>query len=81
MELTLGNQIKELRKQKNMTQEQLAEALGLTAQSVSKWETGLGYPDMTLIPILANIFGVSLDTLFGYDTAKLDEKIEAIIKR
>lgn len=80
MELTLGNQIKELRKQKNMTQEQLAEALGLTAQSVSKWETGLGYPDMTLIPILANIFGVSLDTLFGYDTAKLDEKIEAIIK-
>lgn len=40
MELTLGNQIKELRKQKNMTQEQLAEALGLTAQSVSKWETG-----------------------------------------
>ena len=41
MELTLGNQIKELRKQKNMTQEQLAEALGLTAQSVSKWETGV----------------------------------------
>ena len=40
MELTLGNQIKELRKQKNMTQEQLAEALGLTAQSVSKWESG-----------------------------------------
>lgn len=40
MELTLGNQIKELRKQKNMTQEQLAEALGLTVQSVSKWETG-----------------------------------------
>jgi transcriptional regulator with XRE-family HTH domain len=40
MELTLGNQIKELRKHKNMTQEQLAEALGLTAQSVSKWETG-----------------------------------------
>ena len=40
MELTLGNQIKELRKQQNMTQEQLAEALGLTAQSVSKWETG-----------------------------------------
>ena len=40
MELTLGNQIKELRKQQNMTQEQVAEALGLTAQSVSKWETG-----------------------------------------
>ena len=76
--MNLGNQIRELRKSKGMTQEQLAEKLNLSPQAVSKWELGSGYPDMQLIPVLANLFGVSIDTIFGFDIAKREEQIENI---
>lgn len=65
MRLNLGSNIRHLRKNANLTQEQLADKLGVSYQSVSRWENGTTYPDMELIPSLAGIFGVSTDILFG----------------
>lgn len=77
--MNLGTKIRELRKKKGLTQEQLANALGLSPQAVSKWEIEASYPDMTLIPVLANFFDVSLDTLFDFDITKKKERIEEIM--
>ena len=63
--MTIGEQIAKLRKNKNMTQETLAQQLGVTNQAVSKWESDQCCPDVTLLPKLADIFGVSMDALFG----------------
>lgn len=65
MKLYLGENIRNLRKSADLTQEQLAERLGVTYQSVSRWENGTSYPDLELIPAIANIFSVSTDTLLG----------------
>ena len=56
-----------LRTEKGLKQEQLAEMLGVSAAAVSKWERGNAYPDITLLPKIAEIFGVSVDYLMGYD--------------
>jgi len=61
----IGNNMRKLRKRKGVTQGQLARAVNVTAQAVSKWETCLGCPDIALLPVIAEYFGVSLDTLFG----------------
>lgn len=68
MESTLGKRISAYRKQMGLTQDQLAEKLGLTAQAVSKWENDLSCPDITILPKLADIFGVSTDALLGHET-------------
>lgn len=68
MQLKLGDKIRMLRRRDGRTQEELAEALGVTGQTVSRWEAGGGYPDMELVPPLANYFGVTIDELFGYDS-------------
>ena len=65
MNQTLGSRIAELRRKKNMTQEDLANALGVTPQAVSKWENDLSCPDITLLPQLARLFGVTTDELLG----------------
>ncbi|MBR2599363.1 MAG: helix-turn-helix transcriptional regulator, partial [Erysipelotrichaceae bacterium] len=65
--MELGKRIRELRNRDGRTQEVLAEELGVTAQAVSRWEKGICYPDMEIIPSIANYFGVSIDELFGYD--------------
>ena len=75
-----GETLKKLRKQKDMTQEQLAEYVNISPQSVSKWETNLTLPDITIIPILANIFDVSADVLLGIDITLKKERIEKIEK-
>lgn len=64
--MTLKNQIAFLRKQHHMTQEDLAQKLGVTNQSVSKWESGQCCPDIQLLPIIADLFSVSIDELLGY---------------
>ena len=64
--MNIGNKIKELRKARGITQEQLAESIGISFQAVSKWETGIGLPDITLAPALASFFGVSMDELFDF---------------
>ena len=70
MQLDLGNKIRQLRRRDQKTQEQLADALGVTSQAVSRWESGGSYPDMNLIPSIANFFGVSIDALFGYESQR-----------
>jgi len=67
MKLQIGENIRSLRKEKGITQEKLAELLGVTSQAVSRWESGAGYPDMDQLPGLASLFEVSMDTLLGYD--------------
>ena len=76
MQLNLGQKIRELRRRDERTQEALAEAIGVTSQAVSRWESNGGYPDMEMIPSIANYFGVSIDELFGYNnerSKKIDE--------
>ena len=68
--IKLHEQISFLRKQKGLTQEQLANALGVTNQSVSKWESGQCCPDIQLLPAIAELFEVSVDELLGYSSAK-----------
>lgn len=80
MQLNLGQKIRELRRRDGRTQETLAEAIGVTSQAVSRWEMGGGYPDMEMIPAIANYFGVSIDELFGYENDR-EKKIDAIIKK
>ena len=65
MKETMGQIIKRLRKEKNLTQEDLAARLGVTFQAISKWESGGGMPDISQVVPLAHIFGVSTDVLFG----------------
>lgn len=65
MEQTLGKRIMENRKKLGLTQDQLAEKLGVTAQAVSKWENDLSCPDITMLPKLAEIFGTTTDILLG----------------
>lgn len=65
MDETLGKRIIAHRKRLNMTQDKLAEQLGVTAQAVSKWENDQSCPDISMLPKLAGIFGISIDALLG----------------
>ena len=76
--MNLGKKIRELRRAKNLTQEQLAASLNISAQAVSKWEMGASYPDMTMIPTIVGLFKVSLDELFDFDVKNIDKEIEDI---
>ena len=76
--MNIGETIKKLRKQKDMTQEQLAEYLNISPQAISRWEINSTLPDITLIPMLANIFEVTTDTLFGVDIAAKEKRIKDI---
>lgn len=81
MQLELGNNIRQLRRRDRKTQEALASALGVTSQAVSRWESGGSYPDMNLIPSIANYFDVTIDALFGYTDARtnrIDEFVTQI---
>jgi transcriptional regulator with XRE-family HTH domain len=71
--LYLSENIKKYRILKNYTQEDVAEYLGITPQSVSKWERGESYPDITLLPALANILETSIDLLVGMDTIRAEK--------
>lgn len=64
---TMGKRIAAFRRQKGLTQDQLAEQLGISAQAVSKWETDLSCPDIGIIPQLADLLDVTLDDLFGVE--------------
>ena len=66
---------------KNLTQEDIAQYLGITAQSVSKWERGESYPDITFLPALANVFETSIDLLLGMDTIRAEETRLSIHKK
>lgn len=77
MNLPMSNIIRRLRRERDITQEELAGAIGVTYQSVSRWENGQAYPDMELIPKIAQYFCISTDILFGTDSETLDNRINA----
>ncbi len=79
MELNIGTNIKRLRLLKGLTQEQLAELLCITTAAVSKWEAKNTYPDITMLFPLAQIFGVTVDEILGYDEAKAKADVESYI--
>lgn len=80
MNYELGKKIRLLRLSRNMTQEQLADKLGITAQSVSKWENGITAPDIQLLPEISVLLGVTIDELFSItDEAKL-QRIENLLE-
>ncbi|MDR1630508.1 MAG: helix-turn-helix domain-containing protein [Oscillospiraceae bacterium] len=78
MNINLGNKIRELRKQKNISQDVLANYLGVTFQAVSKWENDTTMPDVTLIPAIASFFGVSTDELFDFNLYEIEKKVNFI---
>ena len=78
--MNIGTNIYTLRKEKKITQMQLAEKLGVSEQAVSKWENNQCAPDVSLFPIIAEFFGVSIDRLFGYHTNSYKGEVEAIMK-
>ena len=79
MMLKISENINKLRKENNMTQEQLAEALGVSVAAVSKWERGVTVPELKLIADMADMFCVSMDTLIGYEFRNNNK--EAVVQR
>lgn len=75
--MEFGKKIKQLRFRVGLTQEQLAERLGISPQSVSKWETGVTMPDISLLPVLAEAFGVTIDELFDLSAEQKLRRIES----
>jgi transcriptional regulator with XRE-family HTH domain len=78
MSLKINEQIMALRKQKGITQSELADVLGVSNQSVSKWESGQCCPDIQLLPDLAEYFGVSVDELMGLDRPQKESKTDIL---
>ena len=81
MKIKLGEKIRKLRRSKGISQETLAAALGVTFQSVSKWENEATMPDVTLIPAIASFFGVSTDELFDFNLYETEKKVMDICRR
>ncbi len=77
----ISNTLKTLRVRKGITQEQLASHLGVTYQAVSKWERGEGYPDIIMLPAIANYFEISTDELLGVDVTKKRAAIEDVVTK
>ena len=79
--MNVGQKIKQLRLENNLTQEELAEQLGVSFQSVSRWENSTTYPDITMLPIIANMFDVTIDYLLDMDSYKKKDEIDKILKQ
>lgn len=77
--LNIGKCIVHKRKEKGITQEQLANYIGVSKASVSKWESGSSYPDIVLLPELATYFNISVDELLGYSPQLTKEDIKKFI--
>ncbi|MGL5066335.1 MAG: helix-turn-helix domain-containing protein [Sarcina sp.] len=76
--LEIGRNVFRLRKDKGITQEELSKVVGVSVAAVSKWEGGASYPDITLLPVIAHFFNVSIDELMSYKHDISDEDIEEI---
>lgn len=76
--IQIGSNISQLRKEKGITQEELAEYLGVSKPAVSKWESGQSYPDILLLPIIASYFDKTLDDLLGYQPQMTAEDIKKL---
>ena len=80
MNIKIGANIKKLRTENNITQETLAAAIGVTPQAISRWEAEGGYPDIELLPALADFFSVSTDELLGYKLSEREQELADIKK-
>lgn len=78
MNIHMGKKIRQLRKRMNLSQEVLAQVLGVSFQAVSKWENGTAMPDVAMIPALASFFGVSTDDLFDFNRMEQERKVAEI---
>ena len=78
--LKLGENLKKLRIENGLTQEQLAESFGISPQAVSRWENNGAYPDITLLPVIANYFDITTDELLGVDVERKQQEINKIIE-
>ena len=78
MNISIGENIKKMRNQKGVTQERLAEGLGVTPQAISRWESGAGYPAIEYLPDLAGFFGISVDELLGVKLSEREARREEI---
>ncbi|MBQ9716694.1 MAG: helix-turn-helix transcriptional regulator, partial [Clostridia bacterium] len=81
MKLTIGQNIRTLRRADDMTQEDLENKLGVTYQSVSRWENGGTYPDMELLPAIADIFSVTVDHLLEHDKSAMEKHFNDLCAR
>ena len=75
MKINIGDNLKQLRQQKGLTQEQLADVFGVSAQAVSRWENNTSYPDITLLPGLAIFYNTSVDAIVGMDDIRKEETL------
>ncbi len=73
--MKIGSNIRTLRQRKGLTQEQVSTHLGVSYQAVSKWETGANTPDIALLPAIAALFNVTIDSLFSLDTPPVQESL------
>lgn len=80
-ELNIGASLIQNRRRRGITQEELAAYMGVSKASVSKWETGATYPDITLLPKLATFFNISIDALIGYEPQMTKEDIRRLYRR
>jgi len=78
--MKIGAKIKKLRIENAVTQDTLATAIGVTPQAISRWEAEGGYPDITLLPAIADFFSVSIDELLGYKMSEREQRIAEIKK-
>ena len=79
--MSFGKKMKQLRKERDMTQERLAELLSISPQAVSRWETDVAMPDISLIPVICNLFDVSSDELLGIGIESKNKRIQEIVAR
>ncbi len=75
--IKIGEKIRLLRKKNDVTQDRLADHLGVTPQAVSRWESGVCYPDMNVLPLIADYFSVSMDELLCYNNAQKEARVRA----
>ena len=80
MNIKIGTIIKKLRTENKVTQDTLASAIGVTPQAVSRRESGSSYPDIELLPVLADFFSVSIDELLGYKISEREAELESVIR-
>ncbi len=80
MNIYFGENLKNLRREKNLTQEKLADFLGVSFQTISKWERGDTYPDITMLPEIAGFFKISIDDLLGVNRAENEKEITEKLK-
>ena len=81
MNIYFSENIKRLRKERNLTQEALADFLGVSFQAVSKWERGESYPDIEMLPVISSFFEITVDELLGIDKSVKEEKIKTYIDK